>query len=59
MRVLILFSSFDGQTGRIARRVGEAFTAAGHAVAFRSVDEPEAGEDIERQDAVVVGGAIR
>jgi len=59
MRVLILFSSFDGQTGRIAQRVGEAFTAAGHAVALRSADEPGAGEEIERHDAVVAGGAIR
>lgn len=56
-RVLIVYSSFDGQTARIAERMASVITMAGHAVTLR--DAPAAGADIERCDAVLVGGAIR
>ena len=58
-RILILFASFDGQTGRIAARIRTVLRTAGHAVTLRSADAPEAGGRIEDHDAVIVGAAIR
>jgi menaquinone-dependent protoporphyrinogen oxidase len=58
-RILVLYASFDGQTERIAQRVGTVLHAAGHGVAVRSADAPQAGGDIAEHDAVIVGGAIR
>ena len=58
-RILILFASFDGQTARIAERIAAVSRSAGHALTVRSVDAPEAGQDIEAHDALIVGGAIR
>lgn len=58
-RILVLFASFDGQTARIAERIGTVLANAGHAVSVRSADTSRAGRDIAEHDAVIVGGAIR
>jgi menaquinone-dependent protoporphyrinogen oxidase len=55
--VLIIHASFDGQTTRIAQRIGVVIAAAGHRVTVRSADE--AGAEVDRCDAAIVGGAIR
>jgi menaquinone-dependent protoporphyrinogen oxidase len=57
--VLILYASYDGQTARIAERIRDVAVKAGHRVALRRFDGPDACGDIARHDAVVVGAAIR
>jgi menaquinone-dependent protoporphyrinogen oxidase len=59
MRVLVLFSTFDGQTEAIARRVAANLAAAGHVIRVLPVGSRLAGEEIAAHDAVVMGGAIR
>ena len=58
-RVLVLYSSFDGQAARVAERIGEVLTKAGHQATIRSALVPEVTHDLERHHAVIVGGAIR
>lgn len=58
-RVLVLFSSFDGQTRRIATRVAEVLARAGHETVLSSVDAPGIAHEIEASGAVVLGAAIR
>lgn len=58
-RVLILYSSFDGQARRIAGRIGDVLARAGHLALLRSADAPAAEGEIAASDGVVVGGAIR
>lgn len=57
MRILVVHSSFDGQTRKIAERVGATLRAAGHAAEVRDLDE--SGGALDRCQAVIVGGAIR
>jgi menaquinone-dependent protoporphyrinogen oxidase len=56
-RVLILFASVDGQTGRIAAYIGERLRAAHHSVVLQSAGECAA--PVGDCDAVLVGGGIR
>ena len=58
-RILILFSSHDGQTRRIASRVGEVLARAGHETVLRFAGEPGPRAAIEASDAVIVGAPIR
>jgi menaquinone-dependent protoporphyrinogen oxidase len=58
-RILIVYGTFDGQTLRIAERIGAVLTASGHAITLRDAQWPLAASDIRAHDAVVVGGAIR
>lgn len=57
--ILIIFATHDGQTRRIASRIGEVLTHAGHQVTMRAAGEPNARAAIEASDAVIVGAAIR
>jgi menaquinone-dependent protoporphyrinogen oxidase len=57
-RILVLYSTHDGQAGRIAERVGAVLGRAGHQVDLRRVQGPSSG-GIDGYDAVLVGGAIR
>ena len=59
MKVLVLYSSFDGQTRRIAQRVAEVVVRAGHAIRLMDAEDPRAAEAIREDDAVIVGAAIR
>ena len=57
MRILIVYSTYDGQTERIARRMGDGLAKSGHQVVVRPIENaPGALEDC---DAVLVGGAVR
>lgn len=58
-RILVLFASFDGQTARVAERIGAVLANAGHAVSVLPADAPEARRRIEEHDAVIVGSAVR
>ena len=58
-RVLLLFSSTDGQTERIADRLREVLLDFGHKVTLRRVEERGAFDTIAAHDAVLVGGSIR
>lgn len=57
--ILILHSSIDGQTKRIAQRVGAVLASEGHVATLRSADAPAAGHEVERCDGVIIGAAIR
>ena len=58
-KILVVFASFDGQAARIARRIAHALEHDGHTVAVRRAVDAQAVRDLPRQDAVVVGGAVR
>lgn len=58
-RILVIFASQDGQTARIARRIGEVLSAAAQTVIVRAVDAPDAASELLAADAVIVGGAVR
>ena len=58
-RILILHSSVDGHTRRIAQRIGAVLASEGHIATLRSADAPAAAIEIERCDGVIVGAAIR
>jgi menaquinone-dependent protoporphyrinogen oxidase len=58
-RVLLLFSTTDGQTARIAERLREALQSSGHRVTVRRAEEQGAFDAIATHDAVVVGASIR
>jgi menaquinone-dependent protoporphyrinogen oxidase len=57
MRVLVLHSSFDGQTARIAERIGAVLRAEGHVALVCA--STEARQGLPDCDAVVIGAAIR
>jgi len=58
-RVLIVYASFDGQTARIAERIGIKLRATGHNVTLRSADALEVLWELDTHDAIVIGAAIR
>jgi menaquinone-dependent protoporphyrinogen oxidase len=57
-RILLLFSTHDGQTARIADRIARVLREASHEVTEYCAEEAGAGSDIERHDAVVIGGSV-
>lgn len=57
--ILVLYSSHDGQTRRIAARVAEVLGHAGHDAELCSADAPDVGREIGASDGVVVGAAVR
>lgn len=59
MRILIAYASIDGQTARIAQRVGAVLTHAGHKVTSMPADDPGLARALGEHDAVIVGGGIR
>lgn len=58
-RILVLYTSIDGQTARIARHVASTLGRLGHAVTVRASDAVEVVWEIGTHDAVIVGGAVR
>lgn len=58
-RILILFSSCDGQTARIAERIAATFEKAGHEATVLAADRPEARGQIDSHDALIIGAAVR
>ena len=57
-RVLIIFASEEGQTSRIATRLGELFRERGIEVVVRDCAKPDAGEHLTAFDGVVIGSSI-
>jgi menaquinone-dependent protoporphyrinogen oxidase len=57
MKILVLHASFDGQTERIAERIGAVLRSTGHDVYVRP--STAAPETIPGCDALVVGAGIR
>ena len=58
-RVLIVYSSYDGQTARVAERIGERLRGAGHNITVRAADALEVLWELDTHDAILFGGAIR
>ena len=58
-RLLIIHSSFDGQTERIAERIREVAASAGLRAYLIDAEAGELDWAIDDADAVIVGGAIR
>lgn len=58
-RILVLYSSHDGQTRRIAGRIAQVLERAGHEAELCSDAAPDAGRAIGARDGVVIGGPVR
>ena len=58
-RILVVYSTFDGQARRVASRIEQIARRAGHDAAIIDVDARELPRAIADADAVIVGGAIR
>jgi menaquinone-dependent protoporphyrinogen oxidase len=58
-RILVLYHSYDDQTARIARRMGDVIGQAGHEVTIHRFSGAGALAMLSKCDAVVVGAAIR
>lgn len=57
--ILVVYATFSGQTARITERIAQKLSEANHAVKVRSAADPKVLEDIDMQDAVILGGAVR
>lgn len=57
--ILLLYSSHDGQTQRIAARMADVLTGAGHEAVLCSASAPDVGREIGLSDGVIVGAAVR
>lgn len=58
-RILLLYSTFDGQTRRIAERMAEVLQYVGNETTLLPAETSGACAEIARHDAIVVGAAIR
>ena len=58
-KILVLYHTYDEQTARIARRMGDVIGQAGHQVTMCRFQGPGALDLVGKHDAVMVGGAIR
>ncbi|MDX6702375.1 MAG: menaquinone-dependent protoporphyrinogen oxidase [Baekduia sp.] len=58
VRVLVLYASTHGHTGKIADRIGEALRENGVSARVREVGTPGAHVDPAGFDGVIVGGSI-
>ncbi len=57
-RILILYATVEGQTGRIAERIAGSLRDAGHAVEVQPAQAGESLLDPENFDGVIVGASI-
>lgn len=57
-QVLLLYSTIDGHTVEICKRLQTAITAAGHAVSLQEL-RPGTDFDLDSCDAIVIGASIR
>jgi len=58
-RILVLYATVDGQTGRIAEHMAAALVQAGHEVKVRPASIPHAADDAALFDGVILGASIR
>ena len=59
MNILVLYSSYDGLTQRIADRIAQVVGRGGHMVEVVAAHDRAVPDLIAASDAVVAGGAIR
>jgi len=57
-RFLVVYGTGEGQTARVAARIGEVLTDRGHDVAVSDIEDAGAGTDPDEFDAVLVGSSI-
>jgi menaquinone-dependent protoporphyrinogen oxidase len=57
-KLLILYATVEGQTARVATRVGERLRMAGHRVDLREARAGESLPDLAAFDAVVIGASV-
>ena len=55
--VLIVYGTTEGQTAKIAQHIGDAGRRLGHDVVVRHAPDVT-GPDLDRQDAIIVGGSL-
>src|SRR4051812_33974617 len=58
-RILIAYSTYDGQTAAIARRMAQVLQAAGSTVSVRSIADPATEASLADSEVVLLGAAIR
>jgi menaquinone-dependent protoporphyrinogen oxidase len=58
-RILILYATVDGQTGRVAHQMANVLRDEGHDVKVRPAGIAHAGDDAGIFDGVIVGAGIR
>jgi menaquinone-dependent protoporphyrinogen oxidase len=56
--ILIAYATKEGQTRKIAQRIGDRLASQGHAVELVDTDSPTGTLDLERFQVAVVGGPI-
>jgi menaquinone-dependent protoporphyrinogen oxidase len=57
--ILVIHASFNGQSERIAQRIGAELERLGHHATLRPADWPVLHELISESDAVILGGGVR
>ena len=57
-KALIIYGSEEGQTAKIALRIGELLRERGVEVALRDCSKPDAGVRLSAYDGVIIGSAI-
>ena len=57
-RILVLYASTHGHTGKIADRMGEIFRAQGFRARVRSLNERTSHLDLSEFDAFVIGASV-
>lgn len=57
-RILIVYATMEGQTGRIAERMASEMRGAGHAVELTAAGAQKAFPDLAAYDAVIVGASV-
>lgn len=57
-RILIVYGSTDGHTGRVAEKIGAHLRGLGHAVSLYQGDRIPPGTDIGAYEAYIVGGSV-
>lgn len=58
-RILVVYSSRDGQTAAIARRLARTMENLGHAAEVLPAETPSLAADLAASDIVVIGAGIR
>jgi len=57
-RVLIVYGTKEGQTAKIANRIGEVFRARGYETDINNANEFEKHVSLEDYSAIIVGGSL-
>ena len=58
MDILVLYATLEGQTEKIAERIGQELRKQGHQVDIQSADQLPADFDLEPYKTAIIGGSI-